>query len=116
MNNPLEWEATYEKLLDELPVEVQPSTLLEERTVRELRRRGLLRRQRRIPAAWLTGSAAAALALFASGVAVGQWLGTRSVVVAQNNTASAAAQVQRADCCGGVCCCAVFANISSACT
>lgn len=96
MNNQLEWEAAYEKLLDEMPMEAQPSTVLEERTVRELRRRGLLRRQRRVPAAWLAGSAAAALALFASGVAVGQWLGTRSVVVAQNNTASAAAQVQRA--------------------
>ncbi len=97
MNNQLEWDAAYEKLLDELPVEARPSTLLEERTVRELRRHGLLRRQRRVPAAWLAGSAAAALALFASGVAVGQWLGTRSVVaVAQNNTASAAAQVQRA--------------------
>jgi hypothetical protein len=96
MNNEFEWEAAYNKLLDELPLEGQPSALLEERTVRELRRRGLLRRQRWLSAPWLTGAVAASIALFASGVAVGQWMGTRTAAtIAQNNTASVAAQVQR---------------------
>ena len=95
MNNEFEWEATYNKLLDELPLEGEPSALLEERTVRELRSRGLLRTRRWLRAPWLTGAVAASIALFASGVALGQWLGTRSAAtIAQNNT-SVAAQVQR---------------------
>lgn len=81
------WE---EKLMDyarELPADKMPSALLEERTVRALRKRGVLRRKRAVPTAWLVGSVAASLALFATGVVVGQYLGTRSTV-------SAIAQVQ----------------------
>jgi hypothetical protein len=82
----------------------QPSRMLEERTVGLLRERGLLGRRRR---AWfgmrpgLVAAAAAAVALFASGVVVGQWFATRTVVasVAAANHESAmqmAATVQRA--------------------
>jgi hypothetical protein len=97
-----EWEAQYMQMIRELPNEEKmPSALLEERTVRELRNRGLLRKQRWIPTSWLVGSVAASIALFATGVVVGQWMGTRSTVnavvdMAQNtNTAAAAAQVQQ---------------------
>jgi hypothetical protein len=78
-----------------------PSALLEERTVRELRSRGLLKRKRSISNAWLAGSIAASLALFAMGVVVGQYLGTRSAVsvVAEmqsiNDAGTAAAHVQQ---------------------
>src|SRR5688572_11688162 len=96
MNNEFDWEARYMDMVRELPQESMPSTLLEERTVRELRSRGVLRRQRWLPTSWLVGSAAASIALFASGVAVGQWVGTRSTVstverIAHSTTASAAA-------------------------
>ncbi len=85
-----------------LPREAEPGRMLEERTVEALRRQGLLRRQRRTwyrPAP-LMAAAAAAVALFVSGLAVGQWLGTRTVVasVAAANHEGAmqmAAAVQR---------------------
>lgn len=95
-----EW-ASIMKQARELPIEELPGAPLEERTVRELRRRGLLKRPRRIPVAWLAGSIAASLALFATGVAVGQLLATRSAasLIAhlqdRNDAASAAAQVQQ---------------------
>lgn len=66
-----------------LPRERDPGRLLEERTVRALRDRGLIERAvaggrvRRIPMAWLGGAVAAGVALFASGVAVGEWMGSR---------------------------------------
>jgi hypothetical protein len=96
-----EWEGIM-KQVRQLPEELMPSALLEERTVRELRRKGLLRRKRAFSTAWLAGSIAASLALFATGVIVGQYLGTRSTVrvVAQmqnqSDAAAAAAQVQQA--------------------
>jgi hypothetical protein len=96
-----EWEEKLMSYAQELPNEKMPSMMLEERTVRELRRRGLLRKQRTIPAAWLTGTIAASLALFATGVIVGQYMGTRSAAkvvaqVQQNQSATAAAaQVQQ---------------------
>lgn len=85
-----------------LPREAAPGRMLEERTVEALRRRGLLRRAPRMwyrPAP-LMAAAAAAVALFVSGLAVGQWLGTRTVVasVTAANHESAlqmAAAVQR---------------------
>jgi len=86
-----------------LPRERMPGRLLEERTVRSLRARGLLKRHSwtgvRVP--WLAAGLAASLALFASGVAVGQWLGSstvaNSLATAQQETAmQAAAAVQRA--------------------
>lgn len=102
MNNEFEWEAKYMEMIRDLPeTDKMPSAFLEERTVKELRSRGLLRRQRWIPVSWLVGSVAASIALFATGVVVGQWMGTRSTVsavvdIAQNtNTAAAAAQVQQ---------------------
>lgn len=67
-----------------LPREREPGALLEERTVRALRERGLIEtrkaggRVRRIPMAWLGGAVAAGIALFASGITVGQWMGTRA--------------------------------------
>lgn len=80
---------------DALARERMPSRLLEERTVRVLRERGFLRpagRRRRLllPPSWIAAGIAAALALFTSGVAVGQWLGTRE-------TADALAQIQGSD-------------------
>ena len=100
MSDEQNWEAKYMEMLDELPRDGMPSVLLEERTVRELRSRGLLRRQRWLPASWLVGSIAASIALFATGVAVGQWMGTRRAIetvatIAQNNPAAAAAHVQQ---------------------
>ncbi len=88
-----------------LTSERDPGTLLEERTVRAFRRRGLLlvagpRWFTRRVSFWAAGIAAAAV-FFVSGVAVGQWLGSRAVVgplvQAQQQTAlQAAAAVQRA--------------------
>lgn len=100
MNNEFDWEAEYNQMIRELPLDAAPSALLEERTVRELRSRGLLRRRRSFPTSWLVGSVAASIALFATGVVVGQWLGTRNTIntvaeFAQNGTAAtAAAHVQ----------------------
>jgi hypothetical protein len=101
MSNEFEQDTEYLQMIHALPQEGAPSALLEERTVRELRSRGLLRRQRSLPMAWLVGSTAASIALFATGVAVGQWLGTRTTISTvaeianQTTTAAAAAQVQR---------------------
>jgi hypothetical protein len=67
--------------LDALPREGMPSRFLEERTVQALRERGLIRSGstrvgRRRP--WMVAAAvAASVALFASGLAVGQWVGSR---------------------------------------
>lgn len=81
-----------EAALAALPRERAPSRMLEERTVRALRQRGLLREPRRAPitAAWRAAGIAAALALFAGGTAFGQWLGGRQ-------TAAAIAAVERTD-------------------
>jgi hypothetical protein len=88
-----------------LPKTREPSRLAEERTVQALAERGLLIERRRhgrlrgrIPLI-ATGVAAAAV-LFVSGIAVGQWLGTRAVAdsmaAAQHETAlEMAAAVQR---------------------
>lgn len=72
--------------LDRLPPSIDPGDLLEERVVRALRDRGVLRperhtgggsRRRAAPApAWLVAAAAAALALFLGGYAMGQHHGT----------------------------------------
>lgn len=95
----LDWKAKYMEMVRELPLDVMPSAFLEERTVKELRSRGLLRRQRWLPASWLVGSVAASIALFAMGVVVGQWLGTRSTIETVASIAStpaaAAANVQQ---------------------
>lgn len=82
-----------------LPRERQPRRLLEEHTVKALRARGWLQRHR-MRDGWLAAAAAAALALFAGGLAVGQRMATRdvasSLLAAQEQTAMQAAQmVQR---------------------
>ena len=43
------WQAEYSEMIRELPLDAAPSALLEERTVKELRSRGLLRRHRGFP-------------------------------------------------------------------
>ncbi len=72
--------------LNDLPREREPSRMLEERTLSALRSEGLVRRPRGInphgPFGWAAAGIAAALALFAGGVVVGQWLGTRTTVQA----------------------------------
>jgi hypothetical protein len=76
-HEPDDWELT--PLVDALPREGEPGDLLEERTVRALRAAGLIGRRRAISRPWIAGAAAAAIALFASGVAIGQWIGSRNV-------------------------------------
>jgi hypothetical protein len=68
-----------------LPREAEASDLLEERVVHALRTEGILRPRSvagptpRWLRPWLiAGSMAASLALFAAGMTLGQWLGTRS--------------------------------------
>ncbi|UCF18218.1 MAG: hypothetical protein JSU87_09650 [Gemmatimonadota bacterium] len=66
---------------DALPREQSASRILEERTVRALKERGLLRSRPALIRPWVVATAAAAsLALFASGLAVGQWMGARQTV------------------------------------
>jgi hypothetical protein len=87
---------------DALPRTRMPSRMLEERTVRALKRRGIIRRRpilsgARLP--WLAAGIAAALALFLSGLAVGQSMGVRQTAdafadVYTQPTARAAARVQ----------------------
>jgi hypothetical protein len=87
---------------DSLPSERMPSRILEERTVRALKKRGLIRSRpilsgARLP--WLAAGIAAALALFVSGLAVGQAMGVRQtadalVGVYTRPTDLAAARVQ----------------------
>jgi hypothetical protein len=95
-----EWEEQLMSYARELPAERMPSALLEERTVRELRKRGLLRRKRNISMPWLAGSVAASLALFATGVVVGQYVGTRNTAdlvanLRHTDASGAAAKVQQ---------------------
>ena len=74
--------------VDALPRELKPSDLLEERTVRALRDAGILGRRRFLSRAWMAGVAAAAIALFTSGLALGQWMAQRNaahMMVAQQN-------------------------------
>jgi hypothetical protein len=96
--------------LRSLPREREPSELLEERTVRALRARGLLQPRRRaghalraraLEPAWITAAAAAVVAVFATGFAVGQWLEsrqTRDVLIAlrRHDAVQATAMVERA--------------------
>lgn len=80
-----------------LPREREPGRLLEERTVRALRERGLLRPPG-THRAWWAAAAAAAIALFATGFAVGQ-RSSMGVVAqladGQQATMQLAQQVQR---------------------
>ena len=84
--------------LSALPRRRQPGRLLEERTVRELQSRGLLRSARPNRAWWAT-AAAAAVAFFATGYAIGQRSATvafvESTAESQQAAMEAALQVQR---------------------
>ena len=102
------------RAFDALPREQPPPPSLEERTVAMLRTHGHLATpigaapsQRRWgpglrwSAPWIAGAAAAALAIFASGVAVGQYVGTRNAALvidanARGSAAELAGHVQRA--------------------
>ncbi len=87
---------------DALPRERMPSRILEERTVRALKKHGIIRSRpvlagARLP--WLAAGIAAALALFVSGLAVGQAMGVRQTAdalagVYTRPTDLAAARVQ----------------------
>ena len=89
-----------------LPRERDPGRLLEERTVRALRERGVLhapvkpRRVIRFHPGWLTGAIAAGLALFLGGLTTGQYLATRNLgevvsAVQQQDQKQAALLVQQ---------------------
>lgn len=86
-----------------LPRERNASEMLEHRTVRALRARGLIGQAgKRWVRAWMAAAGvAAAAALFAGGLAVGQWLGTRTVTetmvnASAENALEMAVAVQRA--------------------
>jgi len=85
-----------EQAYADLRREAMPSRMLEERVVSELRARGVLGSAHRATPRdlwrWLPvgAAAAASIALFASGLAVGQWLGAR-------HTADAMLKLQRQD-------------------
>jgi hypothetical protein len=66
-----------------LPRALEPGRLLEERTVRALRERGVLARRGRIafPRAWLAAGVAASVAVFACGIAAGQWMAGRQAAM-----------------------------------
>ena len=90
--------------LEALAREHPPADALEERIVRALRAEGLLRPPRILnlpPApAWLGAAAAAAVALFVAGFALGQWIESRHttevlLAMREHDTAQAAALVQR---------------------
>ena len=90
MTDPHDLTPAERRAFDALPREADPPAGLEDRTVALLRSRGLLAvplrpvagGPRRIHPAWMVGSIAAGLALFASGAAVGQYLGARSATIA----------------------------------
>jgi len=104
-----ELTAAERERFEALPREMMPSRLLEERIVSELRARGDLgeRQYVRRPAwrpRWnpfpIAAAAAAGIALFASGLAVGQWLGARHtaesmLAMQRQDSANAAVAVQR---------------------
>jgi len=96
------------RVFEALPREAEPPTSLEGRTVALLQARGVLAVPLRPLAApthrwhpaWLVGALAASLALFASGIAVGQFLGARSATIAAavglgSSLAERTQQVQR---------------------
>jgi hypothetical protein len=92
------------KEFEMLPKERTPSRILEERTVRALRDRGLIRStpvQAPRLRPWMAAAAiAASVALFVSGMQVGQWMGAKQTVDAiaamypEGGTQRAAARVQ----------------------
>jgi len=103
-----ELTAAERERFESLPREMMPSRLLEERIVSELHTRGYLgERQHVRRPAWRPSwnpfpiaAAAAGIALFASGLAVGQWMGARHtaetmLAMQRQDSANAAAAIQR---------------------
>lgn len=100
-----ELSAEERALFAALPREREPGRLLEERTVRALRARGLVQPPRAtgwrtVPRAWWAAGLAAGLALFTGGVSVGQWVGASRAEAAleaerARNAAQASAMVQQ---------------------
>jgi hypothetical protein len=101
-----ELTAAEREAFDALPREAMPSRVLEERIVSALRARGDLGARPARRPAWdwgrlpLAAAAAAGIALFACGLALGQWLGARHTAEAmlalqRQDAANAAAAVQR---------------------
>lgn len=90
MTDPHDLTPAERRAFDALAREADPPAGLEDRTVALLRNRGLLAvplrpvagATRRIHPAWLVGGIAAGFALFASGAAVGQYLGARTATLA----------------------------------
>jgi hypothetical protein len=89
-----------------LPRERDPGEMLEERTVRALRARGLIGRHEVEPRgfvltpAWMTAAAAVLVAVFTGGFALGQWIQSREssktlVELRRQDAAHAAAVVQQ---------------------
>lgn len=87
-----------------LPRERDPGEMLEHRTVRALRARNLLRQPERrgfvLSPAWMTAAAAAVVAVFVGGFALGQWLSARQnaetlVALRKQDAVQAAAVVQQ---------------------
>jgi hypothetical protein len=83
--------------------EAAPGRLLEERTVRSLRGRGLVHpagARAGVPRAWVAAAMAAGIALFACGVTLGQWVQARQTAreiaaLRQQDDARAAALVRQ---------------------
>lgn len=63
--------------LSALPASRAPGDLLEQRTVRRLRAAGVLGRRSSLRREWVAAGLAASVALFACGIATGQWLSAR---------------------------------------
>lgn len=108
MTDPNDLTPAERRACEALPREAEPPTGLEDRTVALLQARGVLAVPLRPLAApthrwhpaWLVGALAASLALFASGIAVGQFLGARSATIAAavglgSSLAERTQQVQR---------------------
>lgn len=99
VNDPDRWHLS--SAVEALPRELDPGDLLEERTVRALRAAGLIGRRRAFSRGWIAGATAAAIALFSSGLALGQWMAARNatnMMVAQQHAdlQQTAAVVERA--------------------
>jgi hypothetical protein len=90
VTDPNELTPAERRAFEALPREAQPPMGLEGRTVALLQARGVLAVPLRPVATpsrhwhpvWLVGALAASLAVFASGIAVGQFLGARSATIA----------------------------------
>jgi hypothetical protein len=89
------------RAFEALPRERMPGPWVEERTIQALRDRGLVRGRPFVPPAWRVAAAAAALALFAGGVTLGQWLGVRQgaetfMALQRDDALATALEVQQA--------------------